>query len=72
MPLPVTDPDAFVSAEVSVATGDVLVFTSDGIEEAQDAGGQFYGAERLMQVIQGAAADGGADARPGCSGSWRS
>ena len=35
---------------------------ADGIEEARDAEGEFYGAERLVQVIQGAAADGSADA----------
>ena len=59
--LPLTDPDAFGSAEVAVQPGDVLVFTSDGIEEARDTDGEFYGSERLVQVIQGAAADGGAD-----------
>ena len=59
--MPLTDPDAFGSAEVGVSPGDVLVFTSDGIEEARDAEGEFYGAERLMAVIQ-RAADNSADA----------
>ena len=46
-PLPLTDPDAFGSVEVSVQSGDVLVFTSDGIEEARDTEGEFYGREIL-------------------------
>ena len=34
-----------------LAAGDVFVFCSDGVFEANDAGGREFGAERLLQVV---------------------
>ncbi len=32
--------------------GDILVFASDGVEEARNAGGSFYGGKRLSRIIR--------------------
>jgi sigma-B regulation protein RsbU (phosphoserine phosphatase) len=45
--------------EIEVASGDLLVFYTDGVTEAMDADGQPFGMERLRQVL---AADPGASA----------
>ena len=45
--------------EIDVASGDLLVFYTDGVTEAMDADGQPFGVERLRQVL---AADPGASA----------
>ena len=57
----------FNSAEISLSPGDVVVFTSDGVEEAQRGIEEFYEADRLVEVIratggQGESADGIRDA----------
>lgn len=38
--------------EVALMPGDVLVLYSDGITEAQDAQGEFFEEERLLEVVQ--------------------
>ncbi|MEK7705188.1 MAG: PP2C family protein-serine/threonine phosphatase [Myxococcota bacterium] len=38
-------------AEIEIAEGDLLLLHTDGVTEAQDASGRFYGEERLMQVF---------------------
>ncbi|MCS6814057.1 MAG: SpoIIE family protein phosphatase [Cyanobacteria bacterium] len=44
---------SFISqAEVMLEVGDVVVLYTDGITEAENATGQFYGLERLCQVVQ--------------------
>ncbi|MBT3279430.1 MAG: SpoIIE family protein phosphatase [Phycisphaerales bacterium] len=51
MPLGFTQESAFYRQEASVASGDVLVLYSDGITEATNSESEFYGQERLMDVI---------------------
>ena len=43
--------EPFRSREIILNKGDLLVLTSDGIEEARDSEGSFYGRERLSDVI---------------------
>ncbi|MDZ7860434.1 MAG: GAF domain-containing SpoIIE family protein phosphatase [Candidatus Krumholzibacteriota bacterium] len=43
--------EPFKSGEVLLEPGDAVVFTSDGVEEARDEAGSFYGRERLSDVI---------------------
>ncbi len=63
MPLDLGGMDAFGSKETALGSGDVVVFVSDGIEEAQDSTGDFYGQERLMSVI-------GEHSRESASAEW--
>jgi len=39
-------------ASVTLAPGDVLLVYSDGVTEAEDAGGEEFGAGRLLEVLQ--------------------
>ena len=38
--------------DVPLASGDLLLFTTDGIIEAEDAGGTHFGMDRLREVVQ--------------------
>lgn len=37
---------------VSLAPGDTLVLVTDGIEEARNAGGEYFGRDRLVEVVR--------------------
>jgi serine phosphatase RsbU (regulator of sigma subunit)/ligand-binding sensor domain-containing protein len=41
----------FNSTEISLSNGDLVVFTSDGVEEAQNDSEEFYEGERLANLI---------------------
>jgi len=43
--------EPFKSREIPLNPGDTVVLTSDGVEEARDPEGEFYGGERLSDVI---------------------
>lgn len=44
---------SFISqTEITLEVGDVVVLYTDGITEAENAAGQFYGLERLCQAVQ--------------------
>jgi serine phosphatase RsbU (regulator of sigma subunit) len=45
-------------AERQLEPGDHLLFYSDGIVEARDAGGRFFGDERLVELTEAAVAEG--------------
>lgn len=45
--------EPFKSREIPLNPGDAVVLTSDGVEEARDPEGEFYGGERLADVILG-------------------
>jgi sigma-B regulation protein RsbU (phosphoserine phosphatase) len=44
----------FETAELGIEPGDLFVFYTDGITEAEDAGGAEFGAERLAAAVRGA------------------
>jgi serine phosphatase RsbU (regulator of sigma subunit) len=52
MPLGVFDYATWEQGVVSLAPGDVLVLYTDGITEAQDRHGAFFGEERLLTMVQ--------------------
>ena len=52
LPLILQEQDPFQFAVLELGSGDVLVFASDGVEEAQDGRDGFYEGERLRAVIQ--------------------
>jgi len=52
MALGVTGDAAWEQESVQMAEGDVLVLYTDGITEAQNAQGAFFGTERLLGVVQ--------------------
>lgn len=54
LPFPPSGDSPFGSVEVDLATGDLLVFTSDAVEEAMNEDESFYGAERLMNQVRDA------------------
>ncbi|MEO1272790.1 MAG: SpoIIE family protein phosphatase, partial [Myxococcota bacterium] len=42
----------FIShVDIELITGDVVVLYTDGVTEAENAGGQLYGIERLCEVL---------------------
>ena len=51
LPLTLDDKTPFHSVEIALNAGDVVVFASDGIEEAQNDAGDFYGQERFASAI---------------------
>ncbi len=43
---------SFLSGEVILSPGDTLVLASDGITEAEDADGEFFGPDRLVEICR--------------------
>lgn len=52
MPLGFTEQEEYQQVTFPIEVGDVLVFYSDGLTEARNAAGEFFGVERLMEVIE--------------------
>ncbi|MFO7915302.1 MAG: GAF domain-containing SpoIIE family protein phosphatase [Candidatus Krumholzibacteriales bacterium] len=50
--------EPFKSGEISLRPNDAVVLTSDGVEEARDPEGDFYGSERLVDVILNSCGEG--------------
>jgi serine phosphatase RsbU (regulator of sigma subunit) len=48
----------YESARVLLASGEVVVLFTDGITEARDAAGAFYGESRLLSFLDGLAGEG--------------
>jgi sigma-B regulation protein RsbU (phosphoserine phosphatase) len=46
------DNPPYREAEVDLDTGDLIVFYTDGVTEAQNTGGEMYGLKRLCSVIE--------------------
>ena len=55
----------FEERETMLAAGERFVVFTDGVPEAQDAGGEFYGDERLAALLAAAPAPEGAEATCG-------
>ncbi len=52
MPLGVLEDQDWEQRTVQLARGDMLIVYTDGVTDAQDAHGEFFGAERLLEVAQ--------------------
>jgi serine phosphatase RsbU (regulator of sigma subunit) len=52
IPLGIFEDIPWERGDVQLAPGDVLVLYSDGIPEAQDRQGSFFGEERLLEIVQ--------------------
>jgi sigma-B regulation protein RsbU (phosphoserine phosphatase) len=52
MPLGFSEQETYQQLSFSLDEGDVLVFYSDGLTEARNKAGEFFGVERLMEITQ--------------------
>lgn len=52
MPLGFSACETYQQVSFALAEGDLLVFYSDGLTEARNAAGDFFGVERVMEVIR--------------------
>jgi phosphoserine phosphatase RsbU/P len=52
MPLGFSAQEIYQQVSFSIAVGDVLIFYSDGLTEARNGEGEFFGVERLMEIVQ--------------------
>ena len=52
LPLGILEDAAWGECQVQLAPGDLLVLYTDGVADAQDAAGSFYGRERLQAKVQ--------------------
>jgi phosphoserine phosphatase RsbU/P len=52
MPLGFSEQEIYQQVSFPITEGDVLVFYSDGLTEARNEEGEFFGVERLMEVVQ--------------------
>ena len=52
MPLGFSARETYQQVSFPIASGDVLVFYSDGLTEARNEAGEFFGVERLMAIVQ--------------------
>lgn len=52
LPLGFSEQEIYQQVSFPLATGDILVFYSDGLTEARNAEGEFFGVERLLAVVQ--------------------
>jgi PAS domain S-box-containing protein len=52
LPLGIREGEIYDQISVPFEAGDVFVFYSDGVTEASDAGGELFGADRLMACVR--------------------
>ena len=52
MPLGVLEDTSWEQGSVQIASGDALVFYTDGIPEAQNGQEEFFGEKRLLEIVQ--------------------
>jgi sigma-B regulation protein RsbU (phosphoserine phosphatase) len=51
MPLGFSEGESYRQVVIPLAAGDMVVFYSDGVTEARNAAGAFFGVDRLMEII---------------------
>jgi phosphoserine phosphatase RsbU/P len=56
-PLGMFDDVSYEDATVTLEPGNIVVFYSDGLDDTQDSNGNFFGTERLKEIITSRAAD---------------
>jgi sigma-B regulation protein RsbU (phosphoserine phosphatase) len=61
MPLGVYPAERYTAVRIELAAGDLLFAYTDGLSEAQDREGSFYGIERVESVVRGLAGSGADD-----------
>lgn len=52
LPLGILEGEPWERASVDISNGDILLLYTDGITEAQDAHGHFFGVERLLAILR--------------------
>jgi sigma-B regulation protein RsbU (phosphoserine phosphatase) len=52
MPLGFSEQEVYQQVVFALEAGDVVVFYSDGVTEARNAAGEFFGTERLLAVVE--------------------
>ena len=52
LPLVIKDRELFQSRQIDLLQNDLLVFTSDGVDEAFNPDGDMYGSERLIAAVE--------------------
>jgi len=57
IPLGVREAEAWTSRVVSIAPGDLLVLYTDGVTDAEDRHGDFFGEDRLLEALEVGAAN---------------
>jgi sigma-B regulation protein RsbU (phosphoserine phosphatase) len=57
MPVGLVETAGYAVAEVRLNSGDKLVVYTDGVTEAQDAAGEFFGKKRLQETVASHAAE---------------
>ena len=62
-PLGMFDHVSWLTEKLELPRGSLLLFYTDGIEDAHDALGKFFGSERVIKAVQMAGMTGGAGAR---------
>jgi serine phosphatase RsbU (regulator of sigma subunit) len=58
-PLGIVDDRLYEAVSTSINPGDVMVFFTDGVNEAMDTRGQWFGVELLMQTLASAPCEAG-------------
>lgn len=57
IPLGVREQESWTSNAVSIAPGDLLILYTDGVTDAEDGTGDFYGEDRLIETLEIGAAN---------------
>jgi sigma-B regulation protein RsbU (phosphoserine phosphatase) len=57
MPVGMIEDAAFSISEIQLVPGDKILIYSDGVSEAQDQQGNFFGRKRLLEVVAAHAAE---------------
>jgi PAS domain S-box-containing protein len=55
LPLGVLEHESYIAMDVPIDLGDIILFYSDGVTEAVNTNGEFFGEEGLLRTVQSAA-----------------
>jgi len=54
-PIGIMPPDSYACREVVLRPGDLIIMVSDGVTEARNTAGEFFGEQRLLELIRASA-----------------